>query len=63
MYSARHFCPVLTKSGIVRRSLAEAPNVKFDENRPVDAAMIRADRRDEATRRFPLFVRTHLKRN
>ena len=63
MYCARHLCPILTRTGVFRHSLAEAPSVKFYEKRPVDAALIRADRHDEATRLFLPSVRTHLKRN
>ena len=42
MYCARHLCPILTRTGVFRHSLAEAPSVKFYEKRPVDAALIRA---------------------
>lgn len=41
--NSQNVCPILTKFAITRQIVTKIPNTKFQENRPVGAAVIDAD--------------------
>lgn len=62
MQSTLRVCPILTKFEVGRHIFAQVPNTIFTEIRPLEAALIRTDRHDEANRRLLLFTRTRQKK-
>jgi hypothetical protein len=64
MLSAKNSCALLTKFRISRNIFVIFPNIKFHCNRPVGAALIRAERQadgqDEAKGHFAVLTRKRL---
>ena len=66
MQSVRYFCPILTKFEVSQHIFVTVRSIKLYESKSGESALIhenrRTQRRDEAYRRFSIFIRRSLKR-